>query len=48
MMELGVGVGFSDMMESESKIFFQLHNPGMKCGFSVGQTAEHVFLECEE
>ena len=24
----GVGVGFSDMMESKSKIFFRLHNPG--------------------
>ena len=28
MMESGVGVGFSDMMKSESKIFFRLHNPG--------------------
>ena len=30
MMESGVGVRFSDMMESESKIFFRLNNPGGK------------------
>ena len=27
----GIGVCFVDMMESESKIFFRLHNPGYLC-----------------